>query len=44
MEFPRIGATKIKGEGVMKCDNCMTNLNPNWWNYCPNCGAKVVDL
>lgn len=29
-----------------KCSNCgeiMEHYKHDWWNYCPNCGAKVKE-
>ena len=25
------------------CSECGEHIGPRRWNYCPNCGAKVVD-
>lgn len=41
---PKIGH-KVSGDlfGGLYCSECMTYVN-EYFNYCPHCGAKMVDL
>lgn len=31
-----------RGEEFFECTNCNLHGLADWWNHCPNCGAKVV--
>ena len=37
----------VYDNGIAHCDTCgagtYTGSNLDYWHYCPNCGAKVVD-
>lgn len=41
------GRWKMQGGGFVKCTSCMTLMfnadTPHEWNYCPNCGAAIME-
>lgn len=38
----KVPGKMVYGERRSKCSECSQSLGDKRWNYCPNCGAKVI--